>query len=117
MTSNAWRWITCSTVTSGCARSSASWLRRSNARMRSEEHTSELQSRRDLVCRLLLEKKKKDGGTNLLSADEVGHGRGGLGGGTADMRRCRERRWRGGIVVVTRSAGGRWAGSRVSYDL
>src|SRR5690349_24086822 len=25
--------------------------------MRSEEHTSELQSRRDLVCRLLLEKK------------------------------------------------------------
>src|SRR6267378_579910 len=29
--------------------------------MRSEEHTSELQSRRDLVCRLLLEKKKKNG--------------------------------------------------------
>src|SRR5690349_22931518 len=28
-------------------------------RERSEEHTSELQSRRDLVCRLLLEKKKK----------------------------------------------------------
>src|SRR5207249_8219407 len=27
---------------------------------RSEEHTSELQSRFDLVCRLLLEKKKKD---------------------------------------------------------
>src|SRR2546428_3690156 len=27
-------------------------------RMRSEEHTSELQSRSDLVCRLLLEKKK-----------------------------------------------------------
>src|SRR5690349_23644748 len=27
-------------------------------RQRSEEHTSELQSRRDLVCRLLLEKKK-----------------------------------------------------------
>src|SRR5438874_12890540 len=26
---------------------------------RSEEHTTELQSRRDLVCRLLLEKKKK----------------------------------------------------------
>src|SRR5204862_3869465 len=31
---------------------------------RSEEHTSELQSRRDLVCRLLLEKKKKDGGAH-----------------------------------------------------
>src|SRR5438874_3756005 len=29
------------------------------ANVRSEEHTSELQSRRDLVCRLLLEKKKK----------------------------------------------------------
>src|SRR5690349_22694562 len=30
------------------------------AATRSEEHTSELQSRRDLVCRLLLEKKKKN---------------------------------------------------------
>src|SRR5450432_4568623 len=29
------------------------------SRNRSEEHTSELQSRSDLVCRLLLEKKKK----------------------------------------------------------
>src|SRR5690349_22622770 len=29
-----------------------------NAWERSEEHTSELQSRRDLVCRLLLEKQK-----------------------------------------------------------
>src|SRR5207249_8591468 len=28
--------------------------------LRSEEHTSELQSRFDLVCRLLLEKKKRD---------------------------------------------------------
>src|SRR5690349_22896510 len=31
---------------------------RFHGRGRSEEHTSELQSRRDLVCRLLLEKKK-----------------------------------------------------------
>src|SRR5437870_11086603 len=31
--------------------------------VRSEEHTSELQSRGHLVCRLLLEKKKKD--TNI----------------------------------------------------
>ena len=30
-----------------------------NKDIRSEEHTSELQSRSDLVCRLLLEKKKK----------------------------------------------------------
>src|SRR5690606_41962760 len=29
------------------------------SRIRSEEHTSELQSRENLVCRLLLEKKKK----------------------------------------------------------
>src|SRR5690349_22687407 len=34
-------------------------LLRARLRARSEEHTSELQSRRDLVCRLLLEKKKK----------------------------------------------------------
>src|SRR6266496_5785909 len=34
------------------------------AHLRSEEHTSELQSRRDLVCRLLLEKKKKTKKTN-----------------------------------------------------
>src|SRR5207302_3830240 len=33
--------------------------RRRLARDRSEEHTSELQSRENLVCRLLLEKKKK----------------------------------------------------------
>src|SRR2546430_6621799 len=32
-----------------------SWARR----LRSEEHTSELQSQSNLVCRLLLEKKKK----------------------------------------------------------
>src|SRR5699024_11880275 len=31
--------------------------------MRSEEHTSELQSRFDLVCRLLLEKKKRSRST------------------------------------------------------
>src|SRR5690349_23710302 len=35
-------------------------VRASSSGPRSEEHTSELQSRRDLVCRLLLEKKKKD---------------------------------------------------------
>src|SRR5438132_14404172 len=32
---------------------------RRRVRIRSEEHTSELQSHSDLVCRLLLEKKKK----------------------------------------------------------
>src|SRR5207249_12049055 len=34
-------------------------LEAARAETRSEEHTSELQSRFDLVCRLLLEKKKK----------------------------------------------------------
>src|SRR5687768_18198158 len=40
---------------------SANWLRhgRWSIGNRSEEHTSELQSRLHLVCRLLLEKKKK----------------------------------------------------------
>src|SRR5690349_22716299 len=36
----------------------ATRFRPGNVAGRSEEHTSELQSRRDLVCRLLLEKKK-----------------------------------------------------------
>src|SRR3712207_7161541 len=36
---------------------------------RSEEHTSELQSRQYLVCRLLLEKKKKQNGKNRLLAN------------------------------------------------
>src|SRR5436190_10762531 len=35
-------------------------------RPRSEEHTSELQSHSDLVCRLLLEKKKKNDITYIL---------------------------------------------------
>src|SRR5207247_4904580 len=36
---------------------------------RSEEHTSELQSRVDLVCRLLLEKKKKQKKDNANEID------------------------------------------------
>src|SRR5690349_21635852 len=44
---------------SGSARSMEGSLWFAEMRDRSEEHTSELQSRRDLVCRLLLEKKKK----------------------------------------------------------
>src|SRR2546421_5153405 len=36
------------------------WVAALNSAERSEEHTSELQSRSDLVCRLLLEKKKKN---------------------------------------------------------
>src|ERR1035437_10617346 len=37
---------------------------------RSEEHTSELQSRQYLVCRLLLEKKKEKQKQRMMSADE-----------------------------------------------
>src|SRR5437868_7460830 len=37
---------------------------------RSEEHTSELQSRFDLVCRLLLEKKKKTNKTNRIEKNK-----------------------------------------------
>src|SRR5437868_12679199 len=42
---------------------------------RSEEHTSELQSRFDLVCRLLLEKKKKNNNDNKTPTDANGEHR------------------------------------------
>src|SRR3712207_8490584 len=38
---------------------------------RSEEHTSELQSRQYLVCRLLLEKKKKKYKRNIYSMNSI----------------------------------------------
>src|SRR2546427_8612188 len=41
-------------------RNSPEQVRRQDAHLRSEEHTSELQSQSNLVCRLLLEKKKKN---------------------------------------------------------
>src|SRR5215813_15593887 len=59
-------------------------LRRSNSRralqtvamappqtLRSEEHTSELQSRPHLVCRLLLEKKKKNKKPTYISKTKI----------------------------------------------
>src|SRR5947207_10466823 len=50
-------------VISGVGRSRLPWWIADNLKgegdTRSEEHTSELQSHSDLVCRLLLEKKKK----------------------------------------------------------
>src|SRR5204863_8193779 len=42
-------------------------VNRTSSRRRSEEHTSELQSRRDLVCRLLLEKKKVPPSDSLVA--------------------------------------------------
>src|SRR5690349_23916374 len=51
--------LTASCRTSSFASSSAALAATEISKpSRSEEHTSELQSRRDLVCRLLLEKKK-----------------------------------------------------------
>src|SRR5262249_60152718 len=44
---------------------------RSRRRARSEEHTSELQSLTNLVCRLLLEKKKKKLNTIKITLDMV----------------------------------------------
>src|SRR5690554_7737423 len=43
------------------------------AHERSEEHTSELQSRPHLVCRLLLEKKKNKKHTHYLKIEESTH--------------------------------------------
>src|SRR6266496_5472566 len=53
--------------------SPASAPRPCRSRRRSEEHTSELQSRRDLVCRLLLEKKKRYicGGKVLINKSNI----------------------------------------------
>src|SRR3712207_7350796 len=56
-------WLNGTTLVAPTARTPGSDSRRgrslSKKRVRSEEHTSELQSRQYLVCRLLLEKKKK----------------------------------------------------------
>src|SRR2546422_6277458 len=49
----------------GAGRSMSAW-----SGMRSEEHTSELQSRLHLVCRLLLEKKKKE---HIDTVDPLSH--------------------------------------------
>src|SRR3989442_7815939 len=57
-------WASGTRASTGCAPAtgapSGCGTRRWSFSMRSEEHTSELQSRPHLVCRLLLEKKKKD---------------------------------------------------------
>src|SRR5256886_3187923 len=55
-------WIQRSTLRSPCWRDTMCGRKRVRLRSssrRSEEHTSELQSQSNLVCRLLLEKKKK----------------------------------------------------------
>src|SRR5256885_10754349 len=56
----------CGNLTEGPAYPRAAWA---NSLARSEEHTSELQSPCNLVCRLLLEKKKK---SDLSRMDSIG---------------------------------------------
>src|SRR2546430_13234388 len=51
--------------------SGAAPITSSSYRARSEEHTSELQSQSNLVCRLLLEKKKKIITTTLSKQEHV----------------------------------------------
>src|SRR5215203_1019871 len=73
---------------------------------RSEEHTSELQSRQYLVCRLLLEKKKK-GHTELpAEADRRKQDpRRGRGGDRGDGRRLHEGHWHGRRCLALKSCG------------
>src|SRR5438034_1851558 len=64
-------WIRCARNSAGSDRGTPSIAERgcpvrSASRRRSEEHTSELQSHSDLVCRLLLEKKNDS--NDLLDA-------------------------------------------------
>src|SRR2546430_13433538 len=47
------------------------WYATGHGRNRSEEHTSELQSQSNLVCRLLLEKKKRKNRYHELTFDSV----------------------------------------------
>src|SRR5690349_22435815 len=73
---------------------------------RSEEHTSELQSRRDLVCRLLLEKKKNSGGSG--EGIEQSRRDGGIraAGGGILFACCRHHLAPSGCVRYGRCAGG-----------
>src|SRR2546427_7597046 len=48
------------------------WQRHQPLHLRSEEHTSELQSQSNLVCRLLLEKKKNNRITPLIPLASFG---------------------------------------------
>src|SRR5688572_32585221 len=65
-------WVRQGKDQSGPERSGQTSLDRGLREQRSEEHTSELQSQSNLVCRLLLEKKKlSDAGVKPSAIDEV----------------------------------------------
>src|SRR3712207_7565731 len=57
-------------VKNGISERFSTWCARQS---RSEEHTSELQSRQYLVCRLLLEKKKKQSNHALINIISIKH--------------------------------------------
>src|SRR2546422_4387111 len=67
-------WKCCTSKRATCSRPTAKWPRCCSRNTsgcvcscpRSEEHTSELQSRLHLVCRLLLEKKKKESQMHVI---------------------------------------------------
>src|SRR5256885_12077854 len=61
-------WLRASRALSSWTKRSEKPRRRTWMSLRSEEHTSELQSPCNLVCRLLLEKKKKTTLTSLLAS-------------------------------------------------
>src|SRR2546422_7157034 len=65
------RCIACRGRPSGRARSVPTRAARARAAHRSEEHTSELQSRLHLVCRLLLEKKKKNRALTVVGIEQL----------------------------------------------
>src|SRR2546422_146195 len=56
---------------STCGRGGSASARPASGGSRSEEHTSELQSRLHLVCRLLLEKKKKNKEKQHITVDKT----------------------------------------------
>src|SRR2546422_6947898 len=56
----------------GCGLGEPSRPQPSGLRLRSEEHTSELQSRLHLVCRLLLEKKKDSPASRIKLYSDLG---------------------------------------------
>src|SRR2546422_6893959 len=62
-----------STRLSSSSRESLGHIRDAASPERSEEHTSELQSRLHLVCRLLLEKKKKNIQQDIISKQDDIH--------------------------------------------
>src|SRR5258706_1483730 len=82
-------------IVPSCGDEGLATCRRSELFFRSEEHTSELQSLTNLVCRLLLEKKNTSGRNERLS-----HGR---------------RRYQGSGRLLAETAG-RGAGHRAAAD-